>query len=226
MSGDRYHRYALDSEDRLVSIDEAVARLVATGETGRLYCPGCSRGVQASVDGVARFVHSGRSCPEDTYLRQLARYRLKERFDSGEPFVIGTVQNVLCREYRRCRFYNDGCRGTDTREYDLHRVYDRCAFYLEPTPIADLILEDSRGEKPPMYLYIRTDILDGVTWPPDILVLDIPVRIEADIDAYVRGPIVEPEMNSSHRYEVFPRFWGPFKRWGLSTAPICNQYNR
>lgn len=219
------HRYALDGEDRLVTIDEAVARLVATGETGRLYCPGCNRGVTASVDGVARFVHSSRNCQEEFYLRQLARYRLKERFDSGKPFVIGTVQHVLCREYRSCRFYIDGsCRGTDTREYDLHKVYDRCEFHLEPSPIADLVLEDSKGKRPPMYLYFRTNILDGLKWPPDILVIDMPLRNEAEIEAYVREPILEPEMNGSRHYEVFPRFWGPFKRrGGLSSVPLCNK---
>ena len=220
-----HHRYALDGEDRLVTIDEAVARLVVTGETGRLYCPGCCRGVRASVDGVARFVHTRHSCQEETYLRQLARYRLKERFDSGEQFIIGTIRNVLCREYRSCRFYVDGsCRGNDTKEYDLHRVYDRCEFHLEQSPVADLVLKDSRGEKPPMYLYVRTNILDGVTWPPDILVIDMPVRSEAEVDAYVRGPILEPDMHSPRRYEVFPRFWGPFKRQGgVSVTPLCEK---
>ena len=214
--------YSLTADDRLLHYDEAVRILRAQGEPDRYYCPGCNREVHISLN-TRSFIHNtSRRCMPEIYIHNLAVHVLHSRFyDKAKDLTIGTKRTVLCRESKTCPFYSGGyeCWGDDIVRYGLKKIYDICDYASDgPDFHADLVILDSTGKKPPVYLLVRTDYLAPLNLPPDVLLIEIAVKDEFSAVALSREAFLEGGE------KVNCQFYGPWKRrGGVSERALCEK---
>ena len=218
------YSFALDEKDRLVDIDTLNRQMRESGELGRFTCPGCNREMRVALGEKNRhyFAHEANGCGTETYLHQLTKIRLLERFESGEGFFVGLLHDVVCSEYKTCPlFTKTACIEKNHRRYDLNKLYDTCSLE-ERVPsiqnprtmfVADVLLSDSKSKYPPILLEVLVSHNIGEKKADDgQLVIELPVQTEEDAVRFSSGEILEPECLVSSRGELRqPRFYGPFK---------------
>ena len=92
MSSIKY-KYAFDESRKIVSIDSVTD---ADRYNHTYYCISCGAELKPRLGSknVHHFYHvnADASCSGETYLHTLAKYRLKDRFDSSEEFKISLYQ--------------------------------------------------------------------------------------------------------------------------------------
>lgn len=221
------YSWALDEHDKPVRINTLYRQFRERGELGRFFCPGCNREMRACLPQdekkrIKYFAHDSKGgCGEQTYLHQLGKIMLKEKFDSDKPFEIGIQRPVFCSEAKSCPFFDkEKCAAIEPKTYNLKVPYDSCSIEeqipskTDPSGYfqADLLLSDSRGKHPPMLLEVAVTHFVGEKKAEDgHLIIEIPVKKEEDIERYIDDPIIE-RSSTLQKAIPMPVFYGPFKR--------------
>ena len=224
----KYH-YALDENDRLVSIKQAY---LERNEGHTYHCVGCGAGMIARLGEVRNwhFAHRGDEahCGTETYLHQLAKRRVKEIFEKGPSFEVGYYRDVKCSDFGTCPFAKkEDCHTYKLETFDLKAFYDTCQ--EEQTVgdyIADLLLTNSsKLNREPVLIEIQVSHKSTLQKRNSGLrIIEIRLRTEEDIDTLLSAPIVEnPEAKYGQVRDVetvgYAKFHG-FKKKSSIPEPL------
>ena len=224
----KYHN-ALDENGRLVSVKQAYLER----DEGHTYrCLGCGAGMVARLGEVRtwHFAHRGDEvhCGTETYLHQLAKHRIKDKFEKESSFLVGYYRDVKCSDMGTCPFAKDEeCHSYKLETFDLKQFYDTCQ--EEQTVgeyIADLLLTNSaKPNREPVLIEIQVSHKSTPQKRDSGLrILEIRLRTEEDVDTLLSAPIVEnPDSKYGTLRDVetigFAKFHG-FKKRSSSPEPL------
>ena len=228
MSTVKYH-YALDENDRLVSIKQAY---LERNEGHTYHCLGCGAGMIARLGEVRtwHFAHRGDEdrCGTETYLHQLAKRRIKEQFEKESSFMVGYYRDVNCTDIGACPFAKEEeCHTYKLETFDLKAFYDTCQEeHAVGDFIADLLLTNSsKPDREPVLIEIQVSHKNTPQKRDSGLrIIEIRLRTEEDIDSLLSAPIVEnPEAKYGQVRDVetigFAKFYG-FKKKSSVPEPL------
>lgn len=228
MIGGKY-RYALDEQDRVMSIKEAYLE----GRHAHSYhCIGCGAEMIPRLGDVRswHFAHKGSDdhCGQETYLHKLAKRQLKEKFEKEGAFEIGFYRKVYCSDMKTCPFAKKNeCLSQKLEYYDLKKYYDTC--FEEKSfkgHIADLLLTNSKKpEREPVFIEIQVTHKSSVTKiESGVRIIEIRIKTEEDLESLIKFPIVEnPNSKVGLVRDVetigYAKFYG-FKRPSSKPEPL------
>ncbi len=215
----KYH-YALNDKGQVTDI----ADVTENDRRAKYYCLNCGDEVRPRLGAknAHHFAHKSTTpdCNPETYLHKLAKYKIKEKFDSGIPFKISILQTSGCINKEHCPFHKaDECRAEDYRTYDLHKNYDTC---LEEQVIgnyrADLLLTSSaKPNTPPILIEILvTHKCKEEKIGSGEKIIEIQIKKEEDITNLLQSTITETKEYSFDKSTIKCTFHN-FKRTALDT---------
>ena len=224
----KYH-YAFDEDGHIVNINEVVPQ---ERRQHSYRCIGCGAPMVAKM-GPKRadhFAHGVETegCGTETYLHQLGKHLLKEKFYSDGTFSIAYHREVTCSNKGSCLFYADGlCKQNQLETFNLKEYYDTCE---EEKAIgdfrADLLLSSStQPSRKPILLEIQVtheSEPQKIDTKKKLHIIEMRVKDEADIFELVQKPLTE---HPDHTYvrDVdtvgFAKFYG-FKRKSSDDRPL------
>lgn len=184
----KYH-YALDTDDRLIPIDEVTKENRAKFYT----CLDCGREMVVVLGDKREhhFRHKGDTCSRESYLHKLGKRRFKERFYSQEKFIIQYSVEYYCDQAEKCKFWlGSWCNRRETKEIDLKKLYDICEEEVVYGGYrADLVLSSKEHpERKPIFLEIHVTKECSIEKKESgIQIIEIDVKEEKDVES----PIVE-----------------------------------
>lgn len=228
MDGVKYHM-ALDENNRPITIKQAY---LERNESHKYYCIGCGASMIARL-GIVRdwhFAHrrNEEQCGTETYLHQLAKRLIKEKFEKEPSFQVGYYRDVLCSDMSTCPFAKkEMCHKPKLEIFDLKEYYDTCK---EEQPIgefvADLLLTNSqKPERQPILIEIQVSHKSTPKKQRSGLhVIEVRVRTEEDVNNLLSAPIVEnPEAQFGQVRDVetigYAKFHG-FKKKAPTSEPL------
>lgn len=198
MKDDKLHReddrhYAFDDDGSLVYLGNMSSTKLPRKD---YVCLGCGK-VLRPVQGKQRewhFRHKvNANCNKESYLHQLGKRIIKDRFDKDEPFIIKYHRQLCCSNYLRCPLKGDKCRYSEFTSFDLKEWYDTCQeeeIGSGSCYRADLLLTHSHfPDRKPIYIEIaykhdcEKEKIDS-----GIKIIEIKVENENDFD----NPLEEP----------------------------------
>ena len=220
----KYH-FAQNELGEIVDIDDVTE---VYREAHSFYCLGCGGAMNARLgeNNAHHFYHSnGGDCGySESDLHRYAKKMLRKKFLEGTSFPVRFVQNVTCN--LECRFFKDGeygCRTKRLMEYDLKTFgYDTIEEekVVSGGFVADLLISDSSGRNPEILLEIYVSHQIGENKEESgHRIIEIPVRNEEDLQAYLNGVISEaaPDEYRARVLARTPHFYG-FQRDTISGA--------
>lgn len=229
MAGVKYN-YALDEQGRFVSIKQAY---LERNEGHTYHCIGCGANMIPRLGEVRdwHFAHRGDEipCGTETYLHMVAKHLIKEKFEKGEPFIVGYYRDVKCSDIGTCPFAKDEeCHTHKLETFDLKAFYDTCE---EEKPVGDyiadlLLTNSSKPDREPVLIEIQ---VSHKSTPQKIdsglRIIEIRIRTEEDIAKLLSAPIVEnPDAKFGQVRDVetigFAKFHG-FKKESSVPEPLA-----
>ena len=116
--------FAIDDSDKLIDFR-------VPGEFDAIKhsysCPNCGKEVVLNVedDGNYAFTHveNNDSCKDEMYLRSAAVAAIRRAFLESTEFIITLRQSRRCSQADQCPCYNQDCKDSTTRQYDLKSKY-------------------------------------------------------------------------------------------------------
>ena len=196
-----YHN-AVDTDGKIINIKEVTPE----SRAGHYYCVGCGAEMSA-VLGTKRehhFRHKGDSCSFETYLHQLGKKVLKQRFETQKEFIISYRIQYYCGKTNNCELYPyvKCCNRKEICECDLKKEYDTCEEESYHNGFrADLKLSNSQHpEKEPIFLEIAVKHeCDEKKIKSGIKIIELKINSEQD----VLCPLIESEY--SEKVSAVPR---------------------
>ena len=125
---DDYHHYAYNDKGELVhlSIDkEPIQR-------EKYKCIACEHEMRPVMgknkirDWHFRHTVANPECNTESYLHQLAKKLIKEKFDNNEEFIISYYVKEVCSYYNKCKKHFDYCERNLLKTINLKEIYDTC----------------------------------------------------------------------------------------------------
>lgn len=182
------YQYALDEENHIIDIS-------MINKEDRIHsnyhCLSCGRELIAKLGekNQKHFAHKfnteGFPCNNETYLHQLAKIKIKEKFDKSESFFIKLREKVICSSVENCEFATNKHLCIKEREklVNLKKYYNLCSIEKSIKDFrADLLLENTTTRIKPILIEIF------VTHPcsqdkinSKLPIIEIPIQSEEDI---------------------------------------------
>ncbi|MBQ9279727.1 MAG: hypothetical protein IJ845_05180 [Bacteroidaceae bacterium] len=163
------------------------------------YCISCGHEMTAALGkkNEHHFRHKGDHCGWETYLHELGKRIIKEKFENQDKFLISYKANYICNSYEQCHLksplpYIPKCIGEKLHIIDLKQYYDTCE--VESTYRgfrADLKLSNSEHpEWNPTFIEIAVSHdCEKVKIDSGIRIVELKVKEEADI----HKPLIESD---------------------------------
>lgn len=154
------YRYAFDSKKNIIDIS-AINKSNKTNS--KYYCISCGKELIAKLGNKRQhhFSHKistdSTSCSCETYLHNLAKYKIKEIFDNDTTVNINMTEKVICSSIRNCYFSLDENCCSQNREIliNLKDRYDLCTVEKQVKGFkADILLENSNNKYKPLLIEV------------------------------------------------------------------------
>ncbi len=203
-----YHN-AIAQNGQIVHIDDVSKEK----RDEHFYCAGCQSEMIPVLGDVREhhFRHKGKLCSKETYLHQLGKILLKEKFDTQKEFVIKYYGNLCCNKTENCKLLSIGnnikCNHKVLLSRDLKKDYDTCEVEVTYNGYrADLILYSK--EHPnlnPLFIEISvTHDCEQAKIHSDIQIIEIKIDNEEDLSL----PLVEEDnmllqLGNDNPYEFY-----------------------
>ncbi len=182
------YKYALDSDHHIVEISTVNKQL--RGNT-QYYCISCGKELIARLGekNQHHFAHKSSadtiSCNNETYLHELAKIKIKEKFDRNDTFIIKLHKNIICSSVKTCEFSQGAktCCEQQEKVVNLKSYYDICTTEKQIGRFrADILLENStRPIKPLLIEICVTHSCSKEKINSKLPIIEIPVSSEDDI---------------------------------------------
>lgn len=155
------------------------------------FCPICGDLMIPHKGKVRRwhFVHKkAKNCSSESYLHQLAKYKIKQAFLYSEHFLLSYNAKAICS--CDCPFIGyPKCDGEKPVEFDLRKFYDSCEIEATYNRFkADLLLSSSTNPKlPPVLIEIMvTHKCTEDKTNNGVRIIEIPIQSEEQIHNIVK----------------------------------------
>lgn len=214
----KYH-FALNSEGCIIDI----AEVTEDNRRDNYYCLSCGEKMRPRLGkkNAHHFAHISTTpnCNPETYLHRLAKYKIKEKFESDAPFEVSLRQLSVCSDKTSCPFYREEeCKSSNYRTYNLHNNYDVCR---EEQTVgnyrADLLLTSSaKPSTPPILIEIYVSHkCEETKTDSGLKIIEIRIKTENDIIKLIETPITESNEYSFDRNAITCHFYN-FKKTAIS----------
>ncbi|MCQ2740389.1 MAG: hypothetical protein MJ237_09245 [bacterium] len=183
------YRYAYNQDKKLIDIYSLTKE---ERDISIFVCLGCGKPMQAVLGKQRQYfrhihIEDDATCNGETYLHLLAKYKIKELFDTRDNFEIGFCQTKRCTQYDNCPFQNeDSCQQKECYVvYDLKILYDTCE--LEKCidgKCADILISSSKlpKRKPVLIEIFVSHVCDAEKLSTGLKIIEIPIRNERDVE--------------------------------------------
>lgn len=204
-----YHHYAYNDKGELVHLcidKEPIQR-------GKYKCLACEHdvypveGEKKKRDWHFRHAVANPECNTESYLHQLAKRIIKEKFDNSDTFYISYQVKEVCPYYEKCKEHFDYCERTKLETFNLKEKYDTCIpekkdSHLKYLPDLKISSKDYPKRKP---LFIEVAYTHDCTEDKiksGVKIVEIKIFEEADI----LQPLVEKsvliDFTSGNPYKI------------------------
>lgn len=219
--------YALDSEGKLVNIEQA-----ESGIKCNCICPACKEALVAKK-GKKRehhFAHSsGKNCEDayETMLHQLAKDKFQEAFYKNEEFIIQYEYKSYCSKKKECKYIPFGdCSTKTTPKFNLKDYYDTCEQekgYDNSNRRSDLkIYSKKHPDREPVYLeFCVTHASDSEKLHSGNKIIEILIEKEDDIFDIIENGIIETKSNNKEELNKIS-FYG-FEKDDFLNYSFCKE---
>lgn len=220
--------YALDSEGKLVNIEQA-----ESGKKCNCICPACEESLVAKK-GKKRehhFAHSsGKNCEDayETMLHQLAKEKFQEAFYKNKEFIIQYEYKSYCSKKKECKYISFGdCSTKTTPKFNLKDYYDTCEQekgYDNSNRRSDLkIYSKKHPDKEPVYLeFCVTHASDSEKLHSGNKIIEILIEKEKDIFDIIENGIIETKSNNKEELNKIS-FYG-FEKKDFYADILCKDF--
>ena len=208
--GQPLYSFALDSENNIISIKEAI-------KSNSYYCPHCGGLMIPRKGKIYRehFAHKTNpniSCSYETYLHKIAKTRISKCFLESETFNICFNQHTNCNvancPLNKCK----PCSWEEPKTFNLKQYYDTCCLEKGIDEfIADILLTSSTNKNlPPVLIEIfvthqSTDEKINSSYR----IIEIKIQSEDDIDKIVNNNTISESFYHEYKSDVtFHNFRG------------------
>lgn len=228
-SPDNRLTYAIDSEGKLVSVDD-----VLPGNKCRCFCPACKAPLIAKNQGLKRghhFAHqNGTECKHafESMLHILAKEKVRDAFLSKTEFWIKYKYRSFCPDSDTCKFLKDrNCYSDRDCAFDIKQYYDSCEQEIAYDGInrrSDLKIFSSKDPKRhPIYLeFCVTHESDSEKLHSGNKIIEIKITSERDVLQLADYGIIESGCYNSGKNMLDISFYG-FKNRDYSNNLISNE---
>ena len=197
--------YALDSEGKLVNIEQA-----ESGKKCNCICPACQESLVARKGKIRKhhFAHSsGKNCEHayETMLHQLAKEKFQEAFYKNEEFIIQYEYKSYCSKKKECKYIPFGdCSTKTTPKFNLKDYYDTCEQekgYDNSNRRSDLkIYSKKHPDKEPVYLeFCVTHASDSEKLHSGNRIIEILIEKEDDIFDIIEKGVIETKSDNEEK---------------------------
>ena len=151
------YSYCVDENNRLVHISELTNE---TRHSHQWRCLQCGQEMTPKLGKIKtkHFAHKAdTACDGELYLHQLAKRRIREKFESADSFPITFVKDVPCSEHKTCLYYNGYmCKKRNVHiPFNLKEWYNCCEEEIRDGEfIIDLLLTSKTNPNENIYIEI------------------------------------------------------------------------
>ena len=191
------YSYCIDEEKKLVNINDLTPE---TRHEHNWYCLQCGKEMVANL-GTKRakyFSHKAETaCDGESYLHKLAKYRIREKFESADIFPITFVRSIPCDQQEKCLFFEEFiCQMRDKHiSFNLKEWYDKCSEEVKIGEFrSDLLLTKSTipGRKPILIEVYKTHHSEDSKMNSKHKIIEtIQIKSEDEIEDIIKNGFVE-----------------------------------
>ncbi|MBP5536546.1 MAG: hypothetical protein J6X62_07130 [Bacteroidales bacterium] len=203
-----YHN-AISQNGQVVHIDN----VTKDNRNERYFCVGCHSEMTPVLGDVREhhFRHKGKLCSKETYLHQLGKRLLKERFDTQKDFIIKYFGNSYCDKTDKCKILSFdksiNCNYKILINRDLKKEYDTCEMEVNYNGFrADLMLSSKEHpNRNPLFIEISvTHDCEQEKRKSGIQIIEIRIDDEKDLSR----PLIEEDnmllqLGDNNPYEFY-----------------------
>lgn len=200
------YRYAFDSQKNTIDITTINKN---NKNSSKYYCISCGKELTAKLGDKKQhhFSHKistdSTSCSCETYLHNLAKYKIKEIFDNDTIFNINMTEKVICSSIRNCYFSSDENCCSHSKEIlvNLKDRYDLCTVEKQIEGFkADILLENSNNKYKPLLIEVFvTHECSEDKINSKLPIIEISIKKEEDIQN-----IKEIIKSNKKTYNIYP----------------------
>lgn len=154
------YKYAKDHNQKIVEISTINKH---DRNNSQYYCISCGKELIARLgeNNQHHFAHKSSadniSCNNETYLHELAKIKIKEKFEKSDSFIIRLKEHVICSSVKTCEFSSgtNACYDTQEKTVNLKSYYNVCTTEKQIENFrADILLENSTRPIKPLLIEI------------------------------------------------------------------------
>lgn len=138
----KYQHYALDENQNLVNIKEAV-------KNQKYFCPSCKSEMILKQGNIRKhhFAHKIENCSYDKYLHSIAELMIANWFKNSDKINLSISCYDKCNKYKDCAIFNEYfCTKLNYQTHNLKTYYKECKTeYKYNNFIADIFCEHTKS---------------------------------------------------------------------------------
>jgi hypothetical protein len=203
------YSYAIDANDKLVCIDE----ITDANRYDGYKCPECKDELRPVLGKIKEhhFRHKTDCCSWESYLHQIGKLKLKQRFDTEDKFLATYGVKYVCPTFTECKWKR--CSPHDgLYTIDLKQNYDTCELEVAYKGFrADVMLSHSQyPEREPIFLEVAvTHRCESEKIESGIQIIEIDIETEDDANRKIEECV-------GVRFYNFKREIDPLEAYPLS----------
>lgn len=226
------YKYAKDHNQKIVEISTINKH---DRNNSQYYCISCGKELIARLGekNQHHFAHKSSadniSCNNETYLHNLAKIKIKEKFDRGNTLIIKLNKNIICSSVNTCEFSlgTKTCCNTKEKVVNLKSYYNVCTIEKQIENFrADILLENNIRSIKPLLIEIRaTHQCTEEKINSKLPIIEIPINSEDDIkdiekNTELKGEIYNITLKDAYRpLEIVY----PIQKYTLFSSGKCNE---
>jgi len=226
------YKYAKDHNQKIVEISTINKH---DRNNSQYYCISCGKELIARLgeNNQHHFAHKSSadniSCNNETYLHNLAKIKIKEKFDHNNTLIIKFNKNIICSSVNTCKFSlgTKTCCNIQEKVVNLKSYYNA---YTTEKQIenfrADILLENNiRSIKPLLIEICVTHPCSEEKINSKLPIIEIPINSEDDIkdiekNTELKGKIYNITLKDAYRpLEIVY----PIQKYTLFSSGKCNE---
>lgn len=195
------YKYAKDHNQKIVEISTINKH---DRNNSQYYCISCGKELIARLGekNQHHFAHKSSadniSCNNETYLHNLAKIKIKEKFDRGDTLIIKLNKNIICSSVNTCEFSlgTKTCCNIQEKVVNLKSYYNACTTEKQIENFrADILLENNiRSIKPLLIEICVTHPCSEEKINSKLPIIEIPINSEDDIKDIERNTELKGEI--------------------------------